>query len=99
MDCSRPGSSVRGIFQARVLEWVAIAFSKIIIITIPWWFSSKKNPPSMREVQFRSLGQEDRLEKENGNPLQYSCLGHLIDKGTWLATVHGVTKSQAGLSD
>ena len=28
MDCSRPGSSVHGIFQARVLEWVAIAFSK-----------------------------------------------------------------------
>ena len=28
MDCSRPGSSVHGIYQARVLEWVAIAFSK-----------------------------------------------------------------------
>ena len=27
MDCSLPGSSVPGIFQARVLEWVAIAFS------------------------------------------------------------------------
>ena len=27
MDCSLPGSSVQGIFQARVLEWVAIAFS------------------------------------------------------------------------
>ena len=27
MDCSLPGSSIRGIFQARVLEWVAIAFS------------------------------------------------------------------------
>ena len=27
MDCSPPGSSVHGIFQARVLEWVAIAFS------------------------------------------------------------------------
>ena len=26
MDCSPPGSSVHGIFQARVLEWVAIAF-------------------------------------------------------------------------
>jgi len=30
MDCSPPGSSVHGIFQARVLEWVAIAFSDII---------------------------------------------------------------------
>ena len=27
VDCSLPGSSVHGIFQARVLEWVAIAFS------------------------------------------------------------------------
>ena len=28
MDCGLPGSSVHGIFQARVLEWVAIAFSE-----------------------------------------------------------------------
>ena len=28
MDCSLPGASVHGIFQARVLEWGAIAFSK-----------------------------------------------------------------------
>ena len=28
VDCSLPGSSVHVIFQARVLEWVAIAFSK-----------------------------------------------------------------------
>ena len=27
MDCSPPGSSIHGIFQARVLEWGAIAFS------------------------------------------------------------------------
>ena len=29
MDCSLPGSSVHGIFQARVLEWGAIAFSMV----------------------------------------------------------------------
>ena len=28
MDCSMPGSFVRGIFQARVLKWVAISFSR-----------------------------------------------------------------------
>ena len=28
IDCSPPGSSIHGIFQARVLEWAAIAFSK-----------------------------------------------------------------------
>ena len=31
MDCSPPGSSIDGIFQARVLEWGAIAFSKIFV--------------------------------------------------------------------
>ena len=30
MDCSPPGSSAPGIFQARVLEWGAIAFSKLL---------------------------------------------------------------------
>ena len=33
MDCSLPGSSVHGIFQARVLEWGAIAFSESGSIT------------------------------------------------------------------
>ena len=28
MDCSLPGSSIHGIFQATVLEWVAISFSR-----------------------------------------------------------------------
>ena len=31
IDCSPPGSSVHGIFQARVLEWGAIAFSIVIL--------------------------------------------------------------------
>ena len=30
----------------------------------------------------------------NGNPLQYSCLGNSMDRGTWWATVHGDAKSQ-----
>jgi len=29
-DCSPPGSSVLGIFQARTLEWVAISFSRVL---------------------------------------------------------------------
>ena len=32
MDCRLPGSSVHGIFQARVLEWGAIAFSNVLLI-------------------------------------------------------------------
>ena len=34
MDCSLPGSSVLGIFQARVLEWGAIAFSNRDLLQI-----------------------------------------------------------------
>ena len=29
----------------------------------------------------------------HGNPLQYSCLGNLMDRGAWQATVHGVAES------
>ena len=34
----------------------------------------------------------------NGNPLQYSCLENPMDRGAWLATVHGVAKSRTRLS-
>ena len=36
MDCSPPGSSVHGILQARILEFVAIPFSKGIFLTRDW---------------------------------------------------------------
>ena len=41
VDCSLPGSSVHGIFQARVLEWVAIAFSERWLVT---QYSYLENP-------------------------------------------------------
>ena len=33
MDCSPPGSSVHGIFKARILEWVAISYSRGVFLT------------------------------------------------------------------
>ena len=33
------------------------------------------------------------------NPLQYSCLENSMEKGAWRATVHGIVKSQTGLSN
>ena len=35
----------------------------------------------------------------NGTPLQYSCLGNLMDGGAWWAVVHAVVKSRTRLSD
>jgi len=31
-------------------------------------------------------------KERNGNPLQYSCLGNLMDRGAWWATVHEIKK-------
>ena len=39
------------------------------------------------------LGLERSLGGGNGNPLQYSCLENLMDKGAWQAAVHRVAKS------
>jgi len=37
-------------------------------------------------------GLERSPGKENGNPLQYSCLENSMDRGAWWATVHGVAR-------
>ena len=50
MDCSPPGSSVHGSFQARVLEWGAIAFSvSCAQVFINQWTISCQSPLSSKE--------------------------------------------------
>ena len=39
LDCSLPGSSIHGIFQARVLEWGAQALEGVSLPAKPGWFS------------------------------------------------------------
>ena len=46
----------------------------------------------VQEMQVRSLSQEDSPGEGNVNSFQYSCLGNPMDRGPWLATVHGLTK-------
>ena len=49
----------------------------------------------------REAGSIPGLERSpgvgNGNPLQYSCLEHPMDRGVWWAIIHRVTKSQTQL--
>ena len=64
MDYSLPGCSIHGIFQARVLEWGAIAFS--ILFCLPRHYSVN---PQLTLVYFsffsnKQLSQEDPLEKK-----------------------------------
>ena len=51
MDCSLPGSSVHGIFQARVLEWVAIAFSAMDMSFSKLWEIVKDREACYAAVQ------------------------------------------------
>ena len=51
-----------------------------------------KNPPAVWETWVRSLGQKGPLEERTDNPLQYSRLENPMDRGTWWATVHRVSK-------
>ena len=60
MDCSLPGSSIHGIFQARALEWGAIAFSKIkILMNLNLMFCLPRNifysNLPIRTLQFNSI--------------------------------------------
>ena len=61
-----------------------------------------KNPPAIAGdvVDVGSIpGLERSLGGGNGNSLQYSCQDNLMDRGSWQAIVHGVTKSWTQLSD
>ena len=72
MDCSLPGSSVHGIFQARGLEWGAIAFSSMFTSTAQFYFGVNKltkgvwcyiNEAAFLEASFPR--EEREINKEN----------------------------------
>ena len=87
MDCSLPGSSVHGIFQARVLEWGAIAFSAHVELVV--------NNSSTSAEDANSIPVLERFPRGgHGNPLQYSCLENPTDRGAQQAIVHRVAKSR-----
>ena len=54
--------------------------------------SAVKNPPANAEEAGSIPGLRRSPGEGNDNPLQYSCLENLIDRGAWWAIVHGVTK-------
>ena len=58
--------------------------------------SAGKDLPTMQEtweIWVQSLCQEDPLEEENDNLLQYSCLKNPMDRGAWRSTIQRVAKS------
>ena len=60
---------------------------------LPWWLSGKECACQPGDVG--SIPWSGRSPREgNDNPLQYSCLGNPMDRGTCGATIHGVAKSR-----
>ena len=58
---------------------------------LPWGLSSKESACNAGDMG--SIPGSGRFPGEgNGNLLQYSCLGNLMDRGDWQATVHGGCK-------
>ena len=54
--------------------------------------SAAKTHPASAEDTGSIPGSGTSPGEGNDNPLQYSCLGNLIDRGIWQAIVHGVTR-------
>ena len=58
------------------------------ICRLPWWLSGKESACNADVGSITEMGRS--LREGNGNPLQYACLEHPIDRGNWQASVHGV---------
>ena len=97
MDCSLPGSSIHGIFQARVLKWGAIAFS--VIDLKPLFFRAPKSLQmviaAMKLKDVYSL--EGKLDQPAAAKLFQSCptLCDPIDGSPLGSSVPGILQARA----
>ena len=73
MDCSPPGSFVRGILQARILEWVAIPFSKGSCYNPETWDWTQVSCIVVRLFTIWAT-REAQISIENGHDISYLCL-------------------------
>ena len=99
MDCSLPGSSVHGVLQARILEWVSMPSSRgsswprdrtcvSYLSCVGRWVLYY-----WRHLRSHFIYTSGIWWEGNGTPLQYSCLENPMDRGAWWAIVHRITKS------
>ena len=81
-DCSPPGSSVHGILQTIILEWIAIPFFKGSSWPRDWTRGSKESACNAWDLSLNpGLGRSPG--EGNHYSLQYSCLENSMDRGAW----------------
>ena len=96
INSSKP-KSVSDTFMCSTYIW---QLSKTYLL-IPGWASlngsvGKESACNARDLS-SILAWEDPLEKEITNPIQYSCLENLMDRGDWQAAVPGVPRVRRDL--
>ena len=71
------------------------------VLWLPWWLSGQESTGSAGDTWDTGLIPASGRSPAggHGNPLHYSCLENLMDRGDCWATVPGVTKSRTRLSD
>ena len=96
---------MHGIFQARVLEWGAITFSRKkdslpipVFLGFPGGSDNEESSYSVGDL-VQSMGWEDPLEEGMATHSSILAWRILVNRGAWWTTVHGVAKSQTQLSD
>jgi len=94
-DREASGVTAHGVTKSQ--RWLS-HWTRAIHITIFLISQMVNTPSAMQETPVQCLGQEDSPGEGNGNLLQYSCLENTMDRGSWWAIVHGVTKSWTWLS-
>ena len=86
--------------------WYLLAINYLLIKTytlylkgLSWWLSRKEPACKVgaRGDMGLTPGSGRTLRRGLGNPLMYSCMKNPMDRGAWMATVHGVAKSQTQL--
>ena len=103
--CDSMDYIVHGILQARILERVAVPFSRgssqprdrtLVSRTAGGFFCSSNGEESACNTGDPGLipGTGRSFGEGNGYPLQYPCLENLMDRRAWRATVHRVAKSR-----
>ena len=90
-----PGSEKQIIYYAQqnppLMQWRLNSCPHMQWHGLPWWLSSKESAFNAGDMGL--IPGSGRVPGEwNGNPLHYSCLGILMDRGVWWATVPGVAK-------
>ena len=63
------------------------------VVGLPRWLSGEESACQYRRQRFNPwVGKIPHPREGNGNPLQYSCLGNLMDRAAWWATVQGLQR-------